>query len=269
MTIYLDIIFLINLAADFTLNFTCTILAERKTSFKKIFLISLAGALYGSCSILFPFLEKRFIAFIYSCFNIFLLFGKSTKDEFIRHMAMYYFVCVLTGGVCCFFSQEKNTALLHSGKIFIVANDVSIFSSLFIVCIISKLIKTITKYKRLHYKVTLKTKKTSVQCTSYYDTGNMLTEPLTGKPVIIISKKIADILGCEKEGIVKYNTISENNKYLDLIKIDELIFYEDNYVMKNIYCGIAEQENTRFDVILHRETYPLIKKKGLVKNCSV
>ena len=268
MTLYLDIIFLINLAADFTLNFTCTVLAERKISLKKNFLISLAGALYGSGITCFPFIGNVFVAFIYSCFNIFLLFGKGSLTEFIRHMIIYYFVCIITGGVCNFFTGDSNVILLYNRSTYTLTKDICIFSALFIVCIFSNLFKAVVKYRKLYYQVILKSKDNSLKCTAFYDTGNTLSEPVTGNPVIIISKKTAEILGCEKEGNIQCNTISESNLTLDLVKIEELIFYEENYSIKNICCGISKHENISFDVILHKETYPSNKTKGLVENCS-
>ena len=52
MTIYLDIVFILNFSFDAFLLFTVAIILKRKTSFKRILL----GSLVGSLTIIFLFL---------------------------------------------------------------------------------------------------------------------------------------------------------------------------------------------------------------------
>ena len=256
MTIYVDIIFIINLIADFALNFTCTIITDRKISPIRIFLVSLPAAVYGTAAIIYPLLQNMIFAFIYSIFNIFLLFGRSRKEELIRYMLSFYFVCIIAGGGCALFSGSNKSPVSYGEKLFIPANDMRIFFALIFICASSRLIKHIIRQKKTVYTIILKKNNKELRCRAYYDTGNTLTEPLSGKPVIIITKKIYDAISGNILRTINFKTISATEETIDLIKIDELLFCEEKTVLKDIYGGISNFKNDNFDVLLHKNTHP-------------
>ena len=118
MTIYLDLVFLLNLFFDFLLLLTVNNTLRRNASLKRIFL----GSLIGSLTILLLFLPMPntflfLFKIIVSVFMVVISFGLKDKAYFIANLTYFYMTSTVLGGfmyfLCLSFSEEQ-TGLLFS-----------------------------------------------------------------------------------------------------------------------------------------------------------
>jgi sigma-E processing peptidase SpoIIGA len=119
--------------------------------------------------------------------------------------------------------------------------------------------KKISK-KRTVYKVILRNNDNTYEAKALYDTGNLLTEPITGKPVSIIETNpfIRNWIDNtpEKYKAIPYKSVGNDTGILEGMEIEQLIIHYDNTkaVKDNpiiaIYDGKLSKNNS-FNMILN------------------
>lgn len=114
--------------------------------------------------------------------------------------------------------------------------------------------------QRAVYKVVLVGNGRSFEARALYDSGNLLTEPVSGKAVSIIEKSsiLEDWMKNtpEKFKIIPYKSVGEENGILEGMVIDQLIIqYDDKKVVEDkaviaLYDGKLSSDG-RFEMILN------------------
>ena len=116
MTIYLDIVFILNFSFDAFLLFTVAIILKRKTSFKRILL----GSLVGSLTIIFLFFNLNnyllfIVKIIFAILMILTSFGYRNLKYTCNNLFYLITTSILLGGflylngkpICCATSKVK------------------------------------------------------------------------------------------------------------------------------------------------------------------
>lgn len=255
MTIYVDMFFFINFAADFVILLTTAVLLGIKIRKLRLAITSAYAAFYSVAAIFFAFLSNTVIACIFSAALIFFLFGKSSKSEFIKRIFVFCIVCIITSGICSFLARTGNLIVVYTDVVFFPADDLVFFIALCAVYMITILLKYYFKKHKLYHKICLRSGSKQVDTTAYYDTGNRLTDPESRLPVIIITKKIADELSSGVSISLEFTTISDY-RTLSAIPIDEVYFYDENISVKNVLGGIMLPDDKDFKVLLHSNVHP-------------
>jgi hypothetical protein len=98
--------------------------------------------------------------------------------------------------------------------------------------IIFVLVRSKFRGKPSIYQVILKDKGESLSFKALYDSGNLLTEPISGKPVSIIEKTetLIDWMTNtpEKYKVIPYKSVGNENGVLEGMVIDQLVIQLDN-----------------------------------------
>lgn len=108
--------------------------------------------------------------------------------------------------------------------------------------------------------VSLKNNGRTVKKRAFYDSGNHLYEPISGKTVILITEHIAKLLQIDREMLrmVPYSSLGNSSGLMEAYHLDELIIHKDKdeVCYKDIYAAIAANAMFRQEscsIILHSD----------------
>lgn len=183
MTIYIDVLFFINLISDFLILSLCDNSYSKKSIIKKI-CASGIGSLYA-CLFVFDFtntiysLSGKIIVSLIMCI---ISFCPVSPKIFFKNYLSFIAISMMFSGV--FYT-------LNSFFIFEISDIMWIFcicSSFFICKYLFSKIKS--ELYSTDCKIKIKYKDKSVSFSGMIDSGNALTEPTTLKPVLVIDESI-------------------------------------------------------------------------------
>ena len=260
MVYYVEYVFVENFIIDFILLFITGKLIKRVIIFKRLIIASLVGSLYV---ILTFYIGREFMAFFIVKFSISVLMIMIAFDSKgiltnIRVIICFYITSLIMVGIISalyYFTYDKLT---------VNAIIMSIFTGYAALHFFFKEIKD--RINRHNYKRTVNVSIGGISKTfrGYIDTGNELTDPMTGKHVMVVNIDcIKDILGddlCNKImefydnkcyeslfdennsiilRIIKYNTISNSGENMVCIVPDEIeIINNNNSIFIDAIIGI-------------------------------
>lgn len=252
MTIYIDLVFLINLIMDFYILSGVKFLLKLNTKFYRIAL----GSIVGSLSIFLLFFSLstttlNIIKFIISALMILITFG---KNKFFNNLFYLYIISIFLGGSIYLINDSLGYKV---DSFLFINNGYSI--NIIILLIISPIviflyIKEFLKLKKkinTTYNVIIKFKNKKINVEGFLDTGNKLVDPYFHRPIILLNKKFISLRG-RKILYVPFNSLN-NNGLLKCITC-EYILINDNKV-KDVLIGISE--NLSMDCILNERIFDI------------
>ena len=256
MTIYVDLVFLLNLFFDFVLLLTVNNTLKRNTSLKKL----IFGSFVGSLTIFFLFLPiSSFLLFVFKiilgALMCIISFGVKDYKYFIQNLGYLYMTSTVLGGFLYFLNLSFSES--HYGLVF--SYDTISINYLFLVIFSPVMLYIYVKQRRevhhyeKYYPVTiyfLNGKKVTLN--SFLDTGNTLTDPLTKKKIIVVNRskipvskthfyyvpfqtvKFHGVMKCMKIKAIEIAGCTSTNY---LVGIGEENFLEDGVdCLLNSYC---------------------------------
>ncbi|MBQ6841507.1 MAG: sigma-E processing peptidase SpoIIGA [Bacilli bacterium] len=213
MTIYVDLIFFVNFAYDFLLLLTVGIVLKRKVKLYR----HMISAFIGALSIFLLFLSwNETLLFILKIVVSILMCVVSFKYISLRYTfnnLCYLYMCsVILAGFLYYLDLEFSYH--HEGIIFFF-DGVSINYVLLIILAPIVLVWYIHSSKKLkstynlYYNLEIYFDNLKINCLSLFDNGNSLKDIVTGKPVIIVNKKIMKgIYNIRDPMYIPFNTVS-------------------------------------------------------------
>ena len=227
MTVYIDLVMLLNIVLDSILLMSVSVLLGRNVRIKRIVL----GSLIGSVSTLILFisitsLELLILKFILGIIMCIVTFGYVNIKYTLNNVFYLYIISFIIGGGL--------TLIKDYGyyNYFILIIGFIIISILFI--------KQMKKYQdnySNYYKVDVYIKGNLYKLNGYLDTGNKLYDQYKNRPIILISKKINYNL----EDIIYVPYVSLNNESLvKCLKSDKVIV--NNKVFNNYLIGLSDKK---------------------------
>ncbi|WP_064093788.1 sigma-E processing peptidase SpoIIGA [Rossellomorea aquimaris] len=207
MTLYLDVIWLLNLLVDFILLWFTGIILKRPLVYWRIGI----GSLIGSIIILLafspysPITGNPLVKLLFSIVMVFATFGFKRLRYFLTNLLMFYFVTFLTGGILIgthyflqFDPSAKSSVLLASIKGF--GDPISwtfVMLVLPIAWYFSKGRIESIEHVKIQYDqlvdVTIQINNFQVNIKGLVDSGNQLQDPISKSPVMIVS--LSEVLG--------------------------------------------------------------------------
>ena len=224
MTVYIDQYILVNTILNFViLRITKSIIKSRSSN-PRLLVSSIAGALFAIL-MLFPqarpftnILGKIMFSLILTAIS----FKSSSFKTFLKNLAAFYFVSFTLGGCAyAFVNLPGSEKYIDATKLLCI----TVFISYIILNVITSVYERHFKNGNLIHKLTITLNDQQIKTECFYDTGNNLKDPLTKKPVIIISIKavkdilpqnfVNDFLNCKD--VLKIYSINYNDFKLKLI----------------------------------------------------
>lgn len=228
ITLYLDIIFCINLFANFVILCLASCIFRERIKCLRLF----AGAAFGAgLLILFLYIPGKvpkitgIICLVgISMGTVFITFG---KKGFIRKWFCSTTILFLAGSIMNYVKMMTNqTVLTLCGWLVLFMACIGITAAL--ICGVRRN----ARFFENIYPVEICNADKKVYCRVFLDTGLFLTDPLFGKPVLLVSRSIA--VSCLNEEDCRFIEAYEKNGIIDYSQM-----LSDSALQKNCFHEIA------------------------------
>lgn len=282
MTIYLDIILCENLLMNYIILFATYVIIKPKTKHPQIRMIlsSLLGSIYAIIvylnilSIYTNLLAKITLSVV----MVYIAFAPPNVKQLLKQILIFYLVSFIFGG-CTFaliyFLKPENVEMKNGVFVGMYPIRVGLIAGViaFIITQIAfKINKSKLNNKNTFIEIELYNKNKMTKARALLDSGNMLKEPISKKPVIVVEKTtlskiipeevldyIEKIVGGDdqeknemqeylsKIRMVPFMSLGKENGMLIGIRLDKIkINTEDIRLEKeNIIAGIYEKKLTK------------------------
>ena len=276
VTVYLDIILLENIGMNYILLMATAILLKKETKIIRTAIASFIGALYAIISYanILPIYSSIVAKILLSVTMVYVALKPVSMKNLCKSIILFYFVSFVFGG-CAFallYIVRPEQILMKNGvyigtypiKIAILAGVIGIP----LLQIVARLIKSKLSH-RMIYEITMHMNANSKTVKALLDTGNLLKEPITGVPVMVVEKRalqdfipasilnnLENIIGGDVEKIedenmeyisklkvIPFSSLGKNNGMLLGMKIEKITIHIDDTEeeIPNIIIGIYDQ----------------------------
>ena len=257
MTIYIDLIILLNFFLDFLLLITVSLILKRNTKLIRVIIASFVGgisiiSLFINMSSLSLFILK----FIISIFMCLISFSYKNIKYTLNNILYLYLISIILGGFLYFINDSvsyKNIGLIFFHNGLSINLLVIIFLSPIILFLYYK--EAIKQKEELNKKyivdITLLNNK-KLSLTGFLDTGNNLYDPYKKRPIIVINKSI---LGNYKPNLILVPCITVNKEsMLSCFKIKD-ISINGKKIEEEVLVGISDNNFNieGVDLLLHKK----------------
>ncbi len=246
ITVYADVMFAVNFLMDLLLlNITADIC--RKTNKIRVIIGAFIGAAY---SVLIFFADISFTVSLIlnisvSAFMLLAACGYGGRKAFLKTAGVFGGASLFLGGICF--------TLFMRGKAFTVNGTVYFDESVrrlilgcaaayYAVKLLRRIIEKTVITSGGYVKVKISLGKNNAEFTAFNDTGNLLTEPLSGLPVCITGRKIFSRL-TEGEApqlyIIPYKTVEKPVGALIGVKPEKVYITEKDGETYETKCVVA------------------------------
>lgn len=259
MTIYIDIILLINFIIDLLLLLSVSFLLKRRASITRIIISSSIGSL--STLLLFV-IHNNFLLLIYklliSIIMIIITFKYNNFHYFKDNLIYLYIISIILGGTIYLINNQISS--INNGLIF-TSNNLKINLFLLIIItpiIIYKYLKTTKNYQITYsnyYDIDIYYNDLCIKGTAFLDTGNNLKDPYFKRPIILINKEL--INDPVKTFLVPYSVVNNQKGLLEVFSPKKIII--NNHKCKKTLLGLSDVNINGIKIILNKEVLWLEK----------
>ena len=259
MTIYIDIILIINFIIDLLLLLSVSFLLKRRASLTRIIISSSIGSL--STLLLFV-IHNNFLLLIYklliSIIMIIITFKYNNFHYFKDNLIYLYIISIVLGGTIYLINNQISS--INNGLIF-TSNNLKINLFLLIIItpiIIYKYLKTTKNYQITYsnyYDIDIYYNDLCIKGTAFLDTGNNLKDPYFKRPIILINKEL--INEPVKTFLVPYSVVNNQKGLLEVFSPKKIIV--NNKRCKKTLLGLSDININGIKIILNKEALWLEK----------
>lgn len=282
MTIYIDIVIIENLIMNYIILCATGIVSKNKIRHLRLIMASLLGAIYSVVAYMkiLEIYSNIVLKILLSVIIVYIAYNPQTVKKLWKTLVMFYLVSFVFGGVAfsLIYIIKPQDIIMKNGlflgtyplKTIILGAIVAFAIITIAVKIIRK--KFTTKDMICDIEIMLNNKKINTK--ALIDTGNMLKEPITNTPVVVVEKillyecipkeilnNINQIIGGDLEKIpqqiqsqyisklklIPFSSLGKQNGMLLGIKVQQIkIIKESEEITKeNIIVGIYQQSLTK------------------------
>lgn len=253
MTIYIDIILLINFIIDLLLLLSVSFLLKRRASITRIIISSSIGSL--STLLLFV-IHNNFLLLMYklliSIIMIIITFKYNNFHYFKDNLIYLYIISIILGGTIYLINNQISS--INNGLIF-TSNNLKINLFLLIIItpiIIYKYLITTKNYQITYsnyYDIDIYYNDLCIKGTAFLDTGNNLKDPYFKRPIILINKEL--INEPVKTFLVPYSVVNNQKGLLEVFSPKKIII--NNKKCKKTLLGLSDVNINGIKIILNKE----------------
>ena len=238
MTIYLDVVLIENLCMNYIILFATGYILKLKRKHIRLIISALIGAVYAILAYLeiTKGLSNLIVKIILSIEMVYIAYSPKTVKDLLKVLLFFYLISFVFGGsafALLYFIKPEEIFMRNGVFIGTYPIKVAILGAIVgfaITSIAFYIIKTKLSKKDIYCEITIYFNNKDITTKALIDTGNMLKDPITNIPVVVVEKeKLENILP---------NNILDN--------IDQII---EGKVQKEIYQDENLKYISRFRVI--------------------
>ena len=194
MTIYVDVVFLENLFMNYIILFATAIINKVEIKVVRIAIASMLGSLYAIIS--FTQILNNSLGIIIkvmlSIAMVYIAFRPQTLKKCLKQLLIFYLTSFTFGGVAfALLYFVKPADLLIKNGIYIGTYPIKVALlggtvGFIIITIAFKIIKGKINKKDMFCQIEIQILNKKEKMIAMLDTGNLLKEPITGVPVVIV-----------------------------------------------------------------------------------
>lgn len=198
MTIYLDVVLIENLCMNYIILFATGYLLKIKMNHIRLILSAILGGIYSILAYMeiLEIYSNFALKIILSIVMVYLAYHAKNIKQLAKQLIFFYLTSFVFGG-CAFallYFIKPQEILIRNGtyigtyplKITILGGIVGFTITVIAFHFVKK---KITK-KNMYCNITIYFEEKNVTATALLDTGNMLKDPITSMPVIVVEKEI-------------------------------------------------------------------------------
>ena len=235
ITVYIDLIFFENLIMNSIIIYATAILLKIKPKIWRVLISSSIGGTYAIVIYIskFKIYESIILKIILSIIMVYIAFNPQNMRKLWKQVLIFYLTSFVFGGAALYliyFIKPQNILIkngLFAGEYVLKVILLGAIMGLVIIKVSIKIIKTNIRPKDMYCRIKIKLNGKEVQTNAMIDTGNLVKEPITNIPVIIVErsllyeilpKEILNNLGEILEG--NFNSVSEEiqNQYVSKMR---------------------------------------------------
>ncbi len=282
MTVYLDVIFVENLVINYIILYATAIVLKVKIRYLKLFIGSLFGALYSVIYYLInlQIYSNVFLKLILSIVIIYISFNPPKIKILAKQILIFYLVSFVFGGAAIaiiYMVNSKNVTIQNGvliGSYTVKTILIGAIIAYITIVIAFNIVRTKISKKDLLCDITVTLYSKEVNTKAMVDTGNLLKEPITNIPVVVmehtlfydiipkeILNNIEKILGGDlsdipqeiqekyiyKLRVIPFSSLGKQNGMLLGIKADKLVIKQndDTRNIDKVIIGIYNKSLTK------------------------
>ncbi|MCI8655424.1 MAG: sigma-E processing peptidase SpoIIGA [Clostridia bacterium] len=236
MTIYLDIVIIENLIMNYIILYATSIIAKKKIKHIRAFIASIIGTIY--VIILYvtklPIYSNIMSKLLLSIIMVYIIFKPENIKVLINNLLLFYLTSFVFGGAstALIYLIKPEEILTKNGMFLGTYTLKTVFLGgivgLFLIAVTINIIRSKISKKDMFYNIKIYIEEKEIETRAMIDTGNLLKEPITNIPVIIvehtllynvIEKEILNNLEEILSGNFEKIPNEIKNKYLSKLKV--------------------------------------------------
>ena len=282
MTIYIDIVLIENLIMNYIILFTTAVVLKIKVNHIRLILASLLGAGYSIIAYMgiIKVYSSIILKIILSVLIIYIAFNPQNIKKMCKDLLLFYLVSFVFGGAAfalIYIIKPQNILMKNGLFLGTYTLKTVMLCAVVAFCIIIgafAIIKNKISKKDMFCEIEILINQKKIKTKAMIDTGNMLKEPITNVPVIVVEhillyscmpkeilNNLKEIMGGDFKNIpcdiqekyisilklIPFSSLGKQNGMLIGIRPEyvKVITDEQEKINKNVIIGIYEKSLTK------------------------
>ena len=200
ITIYIDVIFLENLIMNSIILYATAIILKIKPKMIKIIISSAIGSIYAIITYIteIEIYTSVILKTILAIIIVYVAFNPQNVKKMLKEVAIFYLTSFVFGGVTLYliyYIKPQEIFIKNGMFVGIYILKVILLGGIFALIIIkisSKIIKDKITPKDIYCNIKIKIDNKIIETKGMIDTGNLVKEPITNTPVVILESTLLE-----------------------------------------------------------------------------
>lgn len=198
MTIYIDVVLIENLIMNYIILLATGVILKTRIRHFTLVAAGLIGAIYTILAyiVTIEIYSNFFLKLLLSIIMIYIAFYPQTMKQMWKDLIVFYLTSFVFGGAAfaLIYIIKPQDILMKNGlflgtyplKTVLLSGIVGFV----IILIVFKIVKSKISKKDIYKEIKVYINDSEINLKAMLDTGNMLKDPITGKPVIVVERSV-------------------------------------------------------------------------------